>query len=233
MPKTARLIALLLASGILPLIAVAEDFPPPTSGEFCQAVQRFTANTDKVGEITVFDNMPDYRASKPAPNPLQIYQVVTYDEIGPIVVSCKVKTYDHLIAEYGEDAAVEQKYCPHIARVIKAQAIAELAIENPEAAAVAEGFVIDDIEPFLMGSDYLADFQSSYVSEDGEIHFQTPGLQTNWEDWIGIIMPDRLMGQTYCHLPTVDYMKRIALGTVEPGQTITTEDDAPTTPPGG
>ena len=210
----------------------AETLPDPTSADFCVTVQKLLTGTTIEGNNEVFDNMDDYRASKPSPNPLMIYQVVTYDEVGPIVVSCKVKTYDHLIAEYGEDAAVEQRYCPEIARITKAQAIAELTVENPEAAAVAEGFVIDEIEPFMMGSQYLADFQSSYVADDGTIHFQTPGLQTNWEDWIGIIMPDRLMGQTYCHLPTVDYMKRIALGTAEPGGTITTTDDAPTTPPG-
>ena len=77
----------------------------------------------------------------------------------------------------------------------------------------------------------LADFQSSYVAEDGAIHFKSPGLQTNWENLLIWVMPNRVRGQTYCHLPTVAYMKRVAAGTTEPGATITTVDDAPTQPP--
>ena len=206
--------------------------PDPTSAKFCEAVQALLADSSVKPTVTVFDNMPDYRASKPSPNPLMIYQVVTYDEVGPIVVSCKVKTVDHLKAEYGEDAAGEQKYCPEMARRIQDQAVAELEPDDAEAAKVAAGFIIDEKEPYMMGSQYLADFEISYTDESGAIHLQTPGLQTNWEDWIGYIMPDRLMGQTYCHLPTVDYVKRLAKGEIEAGTVITTEDDAPTTPQG-
>jgi hypothetical protein len=207
--------------------------PDPTSQEFCVAIQKIVANTDIVGTNEIFDNMPDYRSSKPSPNPLMIYQVVTYDEVGPIVVSCKVKTVDHLQAEYGEDAAGPQVYCPAVTSMVRAQAVAELKAEgDAAAAAAAEGFVLDDNEPYLMGSDYLSDFQSIYVGEDGAVHVASPGLQSNWDSWISYIMPDRLLGQTYCHLATADYMKRVAKGEAEPGRTLTTEDDAPVTPPG-
>jgi hypothetical protein len=206
--------------------------PAPDSADYCVVVQYITANTEVQPTNEVFDNMPDYRASKPSPNPLMIYQVVTYDDVGPIVVSCKVKTADHLRSEYGEDAAGKQVYCPAVTELTKAQAIAELKKEDPAAAAVAEAFVIDQTEPYLMGNQYLSDFQPSYTSDDGAIHFASPGLETSWESWIGYIMPDWLMGQTYCHLPTVEYMKRIASGQVEPGATITTAEDAPTIPPG-
>lgn len=215
----------------LPASAQSPMLPDPTTPEFCVAVQHILANTDIDATNEIFNNMPDYRHSKPSPNPLMIYQVVTYDDVGPIVVSCKVKTADHIRAVYGEDAAGEQRYCPEITRMVQAQAVAELQQWNPEAAAAAQAFVIDESEPFMMGSSYLADFQSSYVGEDGAIHFQSPGLQTNWEDWLIWVMPNRLRGQTYCHLPTVAYMKRVAAGTTEPGATITTVDDAPTQPP--
>jgi hypothetical protein len=206
--------------------------PAPTSPDFCVAVQKIVANTEITGTNEIFSNMPDYRHSKPSPNPLMIYQVVTYDDVGPIVVSCKVKTVDHLQAEYGEDAAGPQVYCPAVTGIVRAQAVAELKAEgNAEAAAAAEAFVLDNNEPYLMGSDYLSDFQSIYVGEDGAVHVASPGLQSNWDSWISYIMPDRLLGQTYCHLATADYMKRVAKGEAEPGRTLTTEDDAPVTPP--
>ena len=226
------MISAVVASTILALPANAEDakLPDPTSPDLCVAVQHILASTEIDATNEIFDNMPDYRHSKPSPNPLMIYQVVTYDDIGPIVVSCKVKTADHIRAEYGEEAAGEQRYCPEIARMTQAQAVAELQQWNPDAASVAQSFVVDDIEPYMMGSSYLSDFQSSYLGDDGLIHFQAPGLQTNWDDWLIWVMPNRLRGQTYCHLPTVAYMKRLATGTTEPGTTITTVDDAPTQP---
>lgn len=206
--------------------------PAPTSPEFCVAIQHLLANTSVEATNEIFDNMPDYRSSKPSPDPLMIYQVVTYDDKRPIAVSCKVKTADHIRAVYGEDAAGEQLYCPSATEVIKAQAIAELEQENPESVvATARAIVVDQNEPYMMGSSYLSDFQLSYVDDSGVIHLNSPGLQTNWEDWLIWIMPNRLRGQTYCHLPTVSYIKALATGALEPGTLITTADDAPTKAP--
>lgn len=206
--------------------------PEPTSAEFCAAVQRLLANTAVAATNTVFDNMPDYRSSKPSPDPLMIYQVVTYDDKRAIAVSCKVKTADHIRAVYGEDAAGEQRYCPSATEAIKAQAIAELEKENPAAVVEkARAIVVDQNEPYMMGSSYLSDFPLSYTDESGVIHLNSPGLQTDWENWLIWVMPNRLRGQTYCHLPTVSYIKALATGALEPGTLITTADDAPTTPP--
>jgi hypothetical protein len=55
-------------------------------------------------------------------------------------------------------------------------------------------------------------------------------LQTNWEDWLLWIMPNRVRGQTYCHLATVPYVKALATGTMEPGTQIISTDDAVTRP---
>ncbi len=228
-----RLFALAaIVAAAVPANADTKALPDPTSPEFCVEVQHLLANTQVEPQNEIFDNMPDYRASKPSPDPLMIYQVVTYDDKRAIAVSCKVKTADHIRAVYGDDAAGEQQYCPSITERLKAQAIAELERENPpEAAERARGFIVDQNEPYMMGSQYLADFQLSYVGEDGAIHLSSPGLQTDWEDWLIWIMPNRLRGQTYCHLPTVSYIKALATGALEPGTLITTVDDAPTKAP--
>jgi hypothetical protein len=222
----------LLATIASPARAQNDALPEATSPEFCIAVQQLLANTSVEATNEVFDNMPAYRSSKPSPDPLMIYQVVTYDDKRAIAVSCKVKTADHIRAVYGEDAAGEQLYCPTATELIKEQAIAELEQENPESVvAAARAMVVDQNEPYMMGSSYLADFQLSYLDESGVVHLNSPGLQTNWEDWLIWIMPNRLRGQTYCHLPTVSYIKALATGALEPGTLITTVDDAPTAPP--
>ena len=132
---------LIAAAALATLLAgptvAADALPEPTSGEFCQAVQRILASTDMSGTVEVFDNMPDYRSSKPAPDPLMIYQVVTYDEKRPVAVSCKVKSSDHLRATYGEDAAGEQLRCATIANMVRDQAVRELEAEYPAEAGSA------------------------------------------------------------------------------------------------
>ncbi len=226
-------IALMLSSAALAVPAQAQPaaLPRPDSAEFCQVVQQILANTAVVSNNTVFEDMPEYRHSKPSPDPLMTYQVVSYAGQLPIMVSCKVKGAAHIKDAFGDDAAGEQQYCPSVTRRVKAQAIIELQqADQPEAAARVEAFVIEENEPFMTGRDYLSDFELSYIGDDGAIHFNSPGLFHDYDSWTTWILPEIFEGQTYCHIATVDYMKAVATGEVEPGTVMTTADDAPTQP---
>lgn len=222
---------LVLAAWAPAAFAETDALPDPTSAEFCQAVQRIMANTEVESDNTLFTDMPEYRHSKPSPDPLKIYQVVTYAGQRPIMVSCKIKGAAHIRAVFGEDAAGEQQWCPSVTRMVQAQAVAELEQENRQAAAdKARAFVIDDNEPFVTGRDYLADFELSYVGDDGAIHFNSPGLFHDYDSWTTWILPAIVEGQVYCHLATVAYIKAVATGEMEPGTTVTTAADAPVVP---
>jgi hypothetical protein len=180
---------------------------------------------------TVFTDMPSYRHSKPSPNPLLIYQVVTYAGQRPIMVSCKVKTAAHLRATYGAEAAGAQRSCPDFTRKVQNRAVQELREANDAAAADrAAAFVIDRNEPYTTGSAYLADFQLSYRDADGAVHINSPGLFQDYDSWITAFLPRRVQGQSYCHLATVDYLKALATGEMAPGSVVTTAEDAPVTP---
>jgi len=212
-------------------LANAQTLPDPTAEEFCQLVQRTLADTEVESTNTIFTDMPEYRHSKPSPDPLMIYQVVTYDGQMPIMVSCKIKGAAHIRSAYGDDAAGEQLYCPEITHRTKAQAIAELRAENLTGVAIAaEAFIVDENEPYMTGRDYLSDFELSYVGDDGAIHFQSPGLFHDYDSWTTWILPANFEGQSYCHLATVDYIKAVAKGEIKPGTVMTTADDAPVTP---
>jgi hypothetical protein len=209
----------------------ADGWPPPVSPEFCVAAQKFLATTRMQGANTVFTDMPSFRHSKPFVKPLRIYQVVTFRGSRPIMVSCKVKTAAHLRAAYGENAAGRQQFCPALARRLQAQAVAEFRLANqPAAAAKAAAFVIDEKEPYITGQAFLADFQLSYRSDDGAVHISSPGLYQNYDSWITRFLPERVQGQSYCHVPTVEYLKGLATGEMAPGTVVTTADDAPVRP---
>lgn len=229
--KRVPLLSLLASTALSSIALAAPPLPQSTSEGFCIAVQQIMANTSIVGNNTIFTDMPSYRHSKPMVDPLNIFQVVTYSGQTPIMVSCKVKGAAHLRSAYGADAAGEQFYCPDVALKLKEQAIAQLREEQLEdAAANASGFVVVDNEPFMTGQQYLSDFELSFVGEDGAVHINSPGLFHDYDSWTTWILPEKFEGQVYCHLATVEYIKALATGAMEPGTTMTTADDAPVTP---
>jgi hypothetical protein len=186
-----------------------------------------------VATNTVFADMPSYRHSKPSPDPLRIYQVVTYAGTVPVMVSCKLKTAAHLRATYGAGAAGEQRDCPAATRELRAQAVAALRQAGDSTAADrAAAFVIDDDKPYTTGRSYLADFPLSYRGADGVVHITSRGLFQDYDSWITAFLPKQVQGQSYCHLATVEYLRALATGEMEPGSVMTTADDAPVRPAG-
>ena len=221
------LIAVCMAA---PAGARAATLPTPVSDEFCASVQKILASTELESENTVFTNLDEYAKSKPKVDPLTNYQVVTYSGQTPIMVSCKVKTAAHLRAAHGENAAGEQLFCPAVTRMAQAQAVAELRVTNQAAADRAAAFVIVDNEPYASGRGYLGDFQLSYLGDDEAVHLNSPGLFQDYDAWYTWILPERLQGQSYCHVATVDYIKALATGDIEPGTSIVLDEDHPVTP---
>jgi len=216
---------------ILPGMVQGEALPDAESVEFCQVAQQVLANTTVVSENTIFTDMASYRKSKPGPEPLQTYQIISYSGAVPVMVSCKVKAADHIQEIFGTDAAGPQLGCPVLAERIQEQAAVELEAEgNGDAADAMRGFVIEQNEPFITGSSYLADFELSFVGDDGLIHVNSPGLQNDFNSLWAYVMPERFIGQTYCHLATTTYLKALARGEMEPGIVMTTTDDAQVTP---
>jgi len=227
----AQIFILALAASLPTILAQAAELPDPTDPNFCQAVQKVMSSTEKQSTNMVFTDMPEYRHSKPKVDPLQTFQVVTYDGQLPVMVSCKIKGAAHIRDAYGDDAAGEQQYCPDITTLLQLQAVADLnAAGQADAAAKAAAIVIDQNEPFMTGRDYLSDFELSYVGDDGATHIQSPGLFHDYDSWMTLILPENFEGQAYCHLATPAYIKALANGEKEPGTMMTTADDAPVTP---
>ena len=222
---------LFIAALVAPVSVIAADLPDPESEEFCQVAQQILANTEMVGENEIFTDMPAYRHSKPSPDPLKIYQVISYSGATPVLVSCKLKSADHIQEVFGEAAAGAQLGCPVITKMTQDQAAAELeAAGNAEAAAVVKTFVLEQNEPEMTGSGYLSDFELSFVGDDDVIHINTPSLQVDYSSLWSYVLPEKFIGQTYCHLATATYMKALATGDMQPGIVMTTADDAPVTP---
>ncbi len=198
-------------------LASATPLPDTTTDTFCTAVQEILAGTTVASELTIYPDIASFRQSKPTPRPLTNSQFVTLDEQGRSkMVSCKVKSADHIRSEYGADAAGPQRYCREITVMVHAEVVAKLEADEPELAATVRGYIIEPDEPQPTGAMYLSDFPLAFADGDGNLHINTQSLQVNWDDWHFWIMPNVLRGQTYCHIITPEYLEALGRGQVQP-----------------
>jgi len=214
--QTTSILAAMMLIGCATITSAA-TLPDTTTDTFCAAVQEILAETNIPSELTVYSNMAAFRQSKPTPRPLTISQVVTLDKQSrPKMVSCKVKSADHIRAEYGKAAAGKQRYCREITVMVRAKVMAKLEAEDPGLAAAVRGYVIEPDEPYTTGRMYLSPFPLAFEDNDGNLHINTQSLQVDWDNWRFYIMPNVLRGQTYCHLITPEYLEALARDQAQP-----------------
>jgi pimeloyl-ACP methyl ester carboxylesterase len=209
----------------------ATAWPSPGSDQFCVTMQHRMAGTLLTGANTLFTDMAAYRSSKPGIRPFKIYQIVTYDGTTPVRVSCKMKTAAHLRNEYGAEAATQQQSCAAMARSLQAEAVSRLRAANlHDAAKRAAQLIIDETEAYATGSAYLASYALSERDAAGRIRLSVPGLFQDYDRWFTPLLPKIVQGQSYCHVPTSEYLIALAKGEVQPGMIVTTGSDASVTP---
>ncbi|MEO7385483.1 MAG: hypothetical protein ABIX37_00960 [Gammaproteobacteria bacterium] len=173
---------------------------------FCSEVQTVTAETNVKAQLVIHKTTWDYRHSKPGINPVVIHQYVTPDASGqPKMISCKVKSVDHLQAVYGPGAAGRQGNCEQVTRSVVEQARAHA---GPRAPVVR----IDPEEQVWTGSSYLAPFDLLTRDASGSLHIHTRYMRIDWDDWRWYLMPNKVRGHLYCHVIAPDYLARLMQG---------------------
>jgi hypothetical protein len=183
--------------------AAADDW---ALNSFCQEVQRVTAETQIKAELVIHKTSGGYRASKPGIDPVVIHEYITPDAKGaPKMISCKVKTVDHLRAVYGASAAGQQGTCEQVTRSIVDQARSRA---GPAAATV----VVEPEQQVWTGNNYLGPFELLAKDDTGTLHVNTRYMRIDWEDWRWYVMPNRLRGHLYCHVIAPDYLARLLQG---------------------
>lgn len=187
---------------------------------FCTEVQRVTAETRVRSNLTIHQTSGAYRASKPGIEPVAIHQYVTPDASGrPKMISCKVKSVDHLKSAYGPAAAGTQGTCEQVTRSIVQQA---RAVAGPRAPAV----VVEPEEQVWTGSSYLSPFPLLTRDDAGTLHVHTRYMRIDWDDWRWYVMPNRVRGHLYCHVVAPGYMARLFQGEAPELQPVEVPPDA-------
>jgi hypothetical protein len=161
---------------------------------------------------------PDYEAfvlSKASVDPLRNEQFTTLGEDGlPRMVSCKMKTPDHIQEVYGEDKANnEARTCAAINRENIAAVIASLTPEEAERRALTDAQIVFEEDISVMtGQSWTKPFDFVTRGENGALHIQSKRMQIDWTNILFKMAPDRFRGALYCHLIAPEYAKALILG---------------------
>ena len=173
---------------------------------FCSEVQRVTAETSIKSNLTMHKTSWEYRHSKPGIEPVEIHQFVSPDAQGrPKMISCKVKTVDHLQSAYGPGAAGRQGTCEQVTRSIVAQEVAR-------AGASARPVRVEPEEQVWTGSSYLAPFELLSKDASGTLQIHTRYMRIDWDDWRWYVMPNKVRGHLYCSVIAPEYLARLLQG---------------------
>ena len=126
---------------------------------------------------TVYTDYQAFRESKTGVRPLTNHQYVMPEpgtHSSPMRVSCKVKTPDHLNAEYGPGTATEQDLgCIDINRDTARRVYAGLATEMSARVHIPETrLVFEPDDSTFMGSSWVGEYPFAWMGPDGRLHLQ-------------------------------------------------------------
>ena len=213
-----HIIQLLSAAVLFLVVQSVHARAAVTTDDFCVRVQQLLAGTRMLPDSnTVYTDYQAFRASKTGVRPLTNHQYVLPEPgtpDSPMRVSCKIKTPDHLNAEYGPGTATDKGLsCIDINRDTARRVYAGLDPDEKARVLIpSTSLVFEPDESTFMGSSWVGEFPFAWTGPDGRLHLQAKVLRVDWDNvWLSWA-PDRLRGALYCHLVAPEYLRRLVLG---------------------
>jgi len=213
-----RACALLLLS---PTWAWASDYTPG-AGDYCSQAQKIIAGTELEPEVMRHTNYEAFVASKPTDQPFVIHR---YDS-APLhstmaintVVSCKLRTAERINAAHDNEAgavpvAEAEFSCDEVHRLVLAGTVASVPV--PERALDTADWIVEPEDMRFIGPRWLEPWPFNPVSRDqgGLYRLHTRALYAPHAWWVP--MPERFLGNYYCHLVSPQYLEAMVRGMVK------------------
>ena len=224
------LIAALLAGCTIPGADVQGSAPlsqpPVTDAAFCREAQRAVVGTALAADNEVIADFEAFVKSKPVARPLQTRQFV-HGEDGapdrPRMVSCKMKTADHLVTEYGAEAAGADIGCSGVNRLTLERVLASMTpTERRRPRFTPQQVVFDEDVVTTQGQVWIAPFPMARIGDDGRLHIRSLTMRNDWLDPRYASAPPQFKGTRYCHLVAPEHLARLLRGEVAPSSVPTT-----------
>jgi hypothetical protein len=226
LPSSARLLA---AAALTAVAAGCASQPPAVAGspplaEFCLEAQRVVVRTAVKPALVLHTDFDAFVKSKAAIEPLTIQQYIWYedeDPARPVMISCKLKSADHLNEAFGPGTSAGDGRCQDMNRLTYDRVRASLG------AAAVEPVIFDPAEevrnaanPGMTGPDWLKPYQMTWRDESGALHLRSKGFRVDWTNPQFAAMPGRFRGVQYCHLVAPEYLARLVTGREKAGLSV-------------
>lgn len=188
---------------------------------FCADAQQLIAGTPLRPENVVHTDYDAFVLSKPEVRPLRTEQYVWYEDEArtqPRMISCKMKTADHIATEYGAGEVRGEGLCADINRRTLERVLESMSAAERRRLAFDGGrnVVFDAEERTTEGPVWLAPYAFAYIGEDGALHLKAKAMRNDWLDPRYAQAPARFKGTRYCHLVAPQYLARLLRAEVAP-----------------
>jgi len=225
--------ALFLAAATLGLLALAgcatpgtavarrPAVPVVTDDRFCVVAQTLITGSKVAAVNTAYADYQAFVDSKPAPRPLATRQFVWFEDASrtqPRMVSCKMKTADHIRVEYGADQVGEDASCAAVNESTLQAVLGSLTRAERRRLKFDAGrnVVFESDVVTANGPVWLEPFAVLRIAPDGALHVKSKGMKNDWLDPKLAKAEPRFKGTRYCHFVAPEYLRRALLGDVTP-----------------
>lgn len=217
-----------LPAALLVLAAGCATGPAPEAptalADFCLEAQRVVVNTEVRPALVVHEDFDAFVKSKASIEPLTIHQYV-WEEDGapgrPVMVSCKLKSADHLNTALGGGTAGPDGRCQDLNRLNHQRIAARLGAAGNQPVVFDEQEEVSNTEnPGMTGPDWLKPYTMTYRDRAQVLHVRSKGFRVDWLDARYQAMPGRFRGVQYCHFIAPEYLERLLSGQVQPGVVV-------------
>lgn len=220
-PLTAGLLAVALGGA-------AGDAAPAGAGPpleaFCLEAQQVVGRTGVTPALVVHQDFDAFVKSKASIEPLTIHEYIWYEDEArtrPVMVSCKMKSADHLNEALGPGTSAGDGLCQDMNRLTARRVQASLA-GKPEARVEFDPAetVSNPANPGMTGPDWLKPYVLVTAGADGGLVIHSKGFRVDWLDPRFAAMPGRFRGVQYCHFIAPAYLQRLLQGQAMPGLAV-------------
>ncbi len=186
-------------------------------GSFCVAAQQRISGTALRSENTLHTDYEAFVKSKPGVRPLRTEQFVWFEDDArtlPKMISCKMKTSDHIATEYGADQTSGEGQCADINRATLDSVLASMSAAERRRLRFARGTQVV-FEPEVRTTDgpvWLAPFALTTIGSGGALHIHSKAMRNDWLDPALARAPPQFKGTRYCHLIAPQYLARVLRG---------------------
>jgi len=199
--------------GIAGGVAAAGEPGQAGLDRFCTAVQRVIAATATPSENVLYADIDGFIKSKASIRPLVTRQYIHYDEQSrPRMISCKVKTSDILVFEYGDTAAGHEGQCESL-NYLTLQQVAAGSESADRPFGEYTDVVLEPDAVGVSGVNWLKPYTMIWRERD-VLHIRAKALRVDWGDERFETAPARFRGTHYCHLVAPSYLRRVLDGEV-------------------